>query len=90
MLTLTGESTEGGVLWTLLRERALDDGSGRLPRAERAGSNDNSPYPDTDVEGGPTVPVRSAREIQRQRHEQTARRTANFHWLEPRLVRGNQ
>jgi len=30
------------------------------------GSNDNYPYPETDAEGGPTVPVRSPAEIQRQ------------------------
>ena len=46
------------------------------------GSNDNYPYPDTDVEGGPTVPVRSASEIQRQRNEEIARKAADFRWLD--------
>src|SRR5262249_6724678 len=46
------------------------------------GSNDNYPYPDTDAEAGPTVPVRSMAEIQRQRSEETARKAANLHWLE--------
>jgi hypothetical protein len=46
------------------------------------GSNDNYPYADTDAEGGPTVPVRSAAEIQRQRDEQAVRRAANFAWLD--------
>jgi hypothetical protein len=54
------------------------------------GSNDNYPYPDTDVEGGPTVPVRSAAEIQRQRSEQAARRLANFHWLDEGFAYANR
>ena len=46
------------------------------------GSNDNYPYPDTDAEGGPTVPVRSAAEIQRERNEELARKAADLRWLE--------
>jgi hypothetical protein len=44
------------------------------------GSNDNYPYPET--EAGAGVPVRSAAEIQRQRDEETARKAANFQWLD--------
>jgi hypothetical protein len=46
------------------------------------GSNDNYPYSDTDAEGGPTVPVRSAAEIQRERNEEIARKAADLRWLE--------
>jgi hypothetical protein len=81
-LRLTRESAEGGafaiysenVRWTL--------GPVVYLGLNVQGSNDNYPYPDTDVEGGPTVPVRGAAEIQRQRNEQAARRAANFHWLD--------
>jgi len=81
-LRLTRESAEGGayalysenVRWTL--------GPVVYLGLNVQGSNDNYPYPDTDLEGGPTVPVRSAAEIQRQRDEQAARRAANFHWLD--------
>src|SRR4029077_12560304 len=45
------------------------------------GSNDNYPYHDTDAEGGPSIPVRSDAEIQRQRGEETARKAANLRWL---------
>ena len=45
------------------------------------GSNDNYPYHDTDAEGGPTVPVRSDAEIQRQQNEEIARKAANLQWL---------
>jgi len=44
------------------------------------GSNDNYAYLDT--EAGAGVPVRSAAEIQRQRDEETARKAANFRWLD--------
>jgi len=81
-LRLTRESAEGGayalysdnVRWTL--------GPVVYLGLNVQGSNDNYSYPDTDLEGGPTVPVRSAAEIQRQRDEQAARRAANFHWLD--------
>ncbi len=46
------------------------------------GSNDNYPYPDTDAEGGPTVPVRSAAEINRERNEETTRKAADLLWLQ--------
>ena len=46
------------------------------------GSNDNYPYPETDAEGGPTIPVRGPAEIQRQRNEEIARKAADFRWLE--------
>ena len=46
------------------------------------GSNDNYPYPETDAEGGPTVPVRGPAEIQRQRNEEIARKATDFRWLE--------
>ena len=46
------------------------------------GSNDNYPYHDTDAEGGPTVPIRSDAEIQRQRNEEIARKAANLRWLD--------
>jgi hypothetical protein len=44
------------------------------------GSNDNFPYHDTET--GTGVPVRSDAEIDRQRKEEQARKTANFQWLE--------
>ena len=45
------------------------------------GSNDNYPYPETDAEGGPTVPVRSPAEIDRERKEEMARKAADLQWL---------
>lgn len=60
----------------------MEGGPGGVPRLNVQGSNDNYPYPDTDAENGPTVPVRSATEIQRQRNEQAARKAAAFHWLD--------
>jgi hypothetical protein len=45
------------------------------------GSNDNYPYPETDAEGGPTIPVRTAAEITRERNEETARKAADLLWL---------
>jgi hypothetical protein len=44
------------------------------------GSNDNFPYHDTET--GVGVPVRSDAEIQRQRDEESARRAADFRWLD--------
>src|SRR5215470_17874367 len=46
------------------------------------GSNDNYPYPDTDAEGGPTIPVRSPAEIDRERKEEMARKAADLQWLQ--------
>ena len=81
-LTLTRESAEGGAYALYSENVRWKMGPVVYLGLNVQGSNDNYPYPDTDVEGGPTVPVRSAAEIQRQRNEQAARKAANFHWLD--------
>lgn len=45
------------------------------------GSNDNYPYPETDMESGATV-TRSAAEITRERNEEIARKAADLRWLQ--------
>src|SRR5439155_2499154 len=81
-LTLTRESAEGGAYALYSENVRWTVGPVVYLGLNVQGSNDNDPYADTDAEGGPTVPVRSAAEIQRQRDEQAARRAANFHWLD--------
>jgi hypothetical protein len=81
-LTLTRESAEGGAYALYSENVRWTAGPVVYLGLNVQGSNDNYPYADTDAEGGPTVPVRSAAEIQRQRDEQAARRAANFHWLD--------
>jgi hypothetical protein len=81
-LTLDRESYEGGQYVLYSENVRWKLGPVVYIGLNVQGSNDNYPYPDTDVEGGPTVPVRGALEIQRQRDEQAARRAANFHWLD--------
>src|SRR5262249_40835122 len=39
-------------------------------------------YRDTDAEGGPTIPVRSPAEIDRERKEEMARKAADLQWLQ--------
>jgi hypothetical protein len=53
------------------------------------GSNDNYPYHDTDAEN-PTAPVRSDAEIQRERDEETARKSANLAWLDQAFAYAKQ
>ena len=81
-LTLTRESAEGGAYALYSENVRWKVGPVVYLGLNVQGSNDNYPYPDTDAENGPTVPVRSAAEIQRQRNEQAARKAANFHWLD--------
>ena len=81
-LKLTRESAEGGAYALYSENVRWTVGPVVYLGLNVQGSNDNYPYPDTDVEGGPTVPVRSAAEIQRQRNEQAARKDADFHWLD--------
>jgi hypothetical protein len=71
----------GRAVLALLRERALGRGPVVYVGLDVQGSNDNYPYHDTDAEGGPTIPVRSDAEIQRERNEEIARKAANLHWL---------
>jgi len=81
-LTLTRQSDEGGA-YTLYSENVRwTYGPVVYLGLNVQGSNDNYPYADTDAEGGPTVPVRSAAEIQRQRDEETARKAADLAWLQ--------
>jgi hypothetical protein len=81
-LELTRESSEGGAYAIYSENVRWKLGPVVYLGLNVQGSNDNYPYADTDAENGPTVPVRSAAEIQRQRDEQAARKTANFHWLD--------
>jgi hypothetical protein len=81
-LKLTRESNEGGAYAEYSENVRWRFGPVVYLGLNVQGSNDNYPYPDTDAEGGPTVPVRSAGELQRQRDEQAARRAANLHWLD--------
>jgi len=81
-LKLTRESAEGGLYAIYSENVRWTVGQVVYLGLNVQGSNDNYPYHDTDVEGGPTVPIRSDAEIQRQRDEQAARKAADFHWLD--------
>src|SRR5262249_40583599 len=80
-LTLTRQSDEGGVYALYSENVRWTHGPVVYLGLNVQGSNDNYPYPDTDAEGGPTVPVRSPAEIDRQRNEEIARKAASLHWL---------
>jgi hypothetical protein len=79
-LTLTRQSAEGGAYAPYSENVRWTVGPVVYLGLNVQGSNDNYPYSDTET--GPGVPVRSAVEIQRQRDEQTARKAANFRWLD--------
>jgi hypothetical protein len=81
-LTFAQESAEGGLYAPYSENTRWTVGPVVYLGLNVQGSNDNYPYHDTDVEGGPTVPIRSDAEIQRQRDEQAARKAADFHWLD--------
>ena len=89
-LTLTRQSAEGGQYALYSENVRWRLGPVVHIGLNVQGSNDNYPYSDTDVEVGPSVPVRSAAEIQRQRDEQAARRAANFQWLDEGFAYANQ
>ena len=80
-LTLTRESDEGGIYSQYVENVRWQYGPVVYLGLNVQGSNDNYPYHDTDAEGGPTIPVRTDAEIQRQRNEEIARKAANLHWL---------
>jgi hypothetical protein len=80
-LKLTRESDEGGLYALYSENIRWKLGPVVYLGLNVQGSNDNYPYHDTDAEGGPTIPVRSDAEIQRQRNEEIARKAANLHWL---------
>jgi hypothetical protein len=79
-LTLTRQSAEGGAYALYSENVRWTVGPVVYIGLNVQGSNDNYAYSDTET--GPGVPVRSAVEIQRQRDEQTARKAANFRWLD--------
>src|SRR5215467_9808396 len=66
-LKLTRESNEGGLYALYSENIRWKLGPVVYLGLNVQGSNDNFPYHDTDAEGGPTIPVRSDAEIQRQR-----------------------
>jgi hypothetical protein len=80
-LTLTRESAEGGAYAIYSENIRWTVGPVVYLGLNVQGSNDNFPYHDTDAEGGPSIPVRSDAEIDRQRNEERARKAANLHWL---------
>ena len=89
-LTLARESSEGGQYSIYSENVRWVYGPVVYVGLDVQGSNDNYPYHGTDAEGGPSIPVRSDAEIQRQRDEETARKAANLHWLSEGFVYAKQ
>jgi hypothetical protein len=80
-LTLWRESFEGGAYAQYPENVRWKKGDVVYLGLNVQGSNDNYPYMDTDLET-PGAPDRGDAERQRQRDEETARKAANFHWLD--------
>jgi hypothetical protein len=79
-LRLTRESSEGGQYSIYSENVRWVYGPVVYIGLNVQGSNDNYPYPETDLENGAVV-TRSASELDRERNEEIARKAADLHWL---------